>query len=77
MIDEPNKSAIGLLTDALAHVSSLVRSEVDLAVAEKSSSVAQTSHFAIVANAMRAWLASLPVLESSACAAFLAFILLN
>ena len=31
---EPNKSAGGLLSDALTHVSALVRSEVDLARAE-------------------------------------------
>lgn len=34
MTTEPNKSASGLLSDALTHVSSLVRSEVDLARAE-------------------------------------------
>lgn len=34
MNTDPNKSAAGLLTDALTHVSSLVRSEVDLARAE-------------------------------------------
>lgn len=34
MSTDPNKSAGGLLTDALTHVSSLVRSEVDLARAE-------------------------------------------
>ena len=36
MNTEPNKSAGGLLSDALGHVSSLVRSEVDLARAEVS-----------------------------------------
>lgn len=45
MRNEPNKSAGGLLSDALTHVSALVRSEVDLARAEvnenlKSASVA-------------------------------------
>lgn len=34
MSTEPNKSAGGLLSDALTHVSALVRSEVDLARAE-------------------------------------------
>lgn len=34
MSNEPNKSAGSLLNDALTHVSSLVRSEVDLARAE-------------------------------------------
>lgn len=34
MSTDPNKSASGLLSDALAHVGSLVRSEVDLARAE-------------------------------------------
>ncbi len=34
MSTEPNKSTGGLLSDALTHVSSLVRSEVDLARAE-------------------------------------------
>lgn len=34
MSTEPNKSASGLLSDALTHVSALVRSEVDLARAE-------------------------------------------
>ncbi len=34
MTPEPNKSASGLLSDALGHVSSLVRSEFDLARAE-------------------------------------------
>lgn len=34
MSTDPNKSAGGLLTDALTHVSSLVRSEVDLARSE-------------------------------------------
>ena len=34
MIDDRNKSAGGLLGDAMGHVSSLVRSEVDLARAE-------------------------------------------
>jgi len=34
MSTEPNKSTGGLLNDALTHVSSLVRSEVDLARAE-------------------------------------------
>ncbi|MBV7411088.1 phage holin family protein [Maritimibacter sp. DP1N21-5] len=34
MTNDPNKSAGSLLSDALAHVSSLVRSEVDLARAE-------------------------------------------
>ena len=34
MTTESNKSASGLLSDALTHVSSLVRSEVDLARAE-------------------------------------------
>lgn len=34
MSSDPNRSAGGLLTDALSHVSALVRSEVDLARAE-------------------------------------------
>ena len=34
MNTEPNKSAGGLLSDALSHISSLVRNEVDLARAE-------------------------------------------
>lgn len=34
MTDDPNKSAGSLLGDALGHISSLVRSEVDLARAE-------------------------------------------
>ncbi len=34
MTSDPNKSTGGLLSDALTHVSSLVRSEVDLARAE-------------------------------------------
>ncbi len=34
MTNDPNKSAVGLLGDALSHVSALVRKEVDLARAE-------------------------------------------
>ena len=54
MITEPNKSAGGLLSDALTHVSSLVRSEVDLARAEMTESIssAGTAIISIAAGAI-------------------------
>ena len=54
MITDPNKSAGGLLSDALTHVSSLVRSEVDLARAEMSESIssAGTAIISIAAGAI-------------------------
>ena len=54
MITDPNKSTGGLLSDALAHVSSLVRSEVDLARAEMGESIsnAGTAIISIVAGAI-------------------------
>lgn len=39
--------------------------------------VAQDNHYTAVANALRAIAGSLPMLESSACAAFLVFLLLK
>lgn len=70
MSAEPQKSASGLLTDALAHVSSLVRKEVDLARAEINENVSKagTAIGLIVAGAIVA-LVTLNVLTAALVAA--------
>ncbi len=53
MSTDPNKFARGLLTDALSHVSSLVRSEVDLAWSEINENLKSAGVvFAIIAFVM-------------------------
>lgn len=71
MTTDPNKSTGGLLSDALTHVSSLVRSEVDLARAEvnenlKSAGVA----LGMIAGAVVVALTALNVLSAALVAAF-------
>jgi hypothetical protein len=70
MSTEPNKSAGSLLTDALTHVSSLVRSEVDLARSEvnenlKSAGVA----IGVIIGAVVVALTALNVLSAALVAA--------
>ncbi len=70
MTTDPNKSTGGLLSDALTHVSSLVRNEVDLARAEvnenlKSAGVA----IGMIAGAIVVALTALNVLSAALVAA--------
>ncbi|MBB5721591.1 putative membrane protein YkvI [Loktanella ponticola] len=70
MTTAPNKSTGGLLSDALAHVSSLVRSEVDLARAEVNENL-KTAGMAIgfIVGALVVALTALNVLSAALVAA--------
>ena len=70
MNTEPNKSAGGLLSDALGHVSSLVRSEVDLARAEVSENLNKAGvAIGMIVGAVVVALTALNVLSAALVAA--------
>lgn len=70
MITDPKKSAGGLLGDALAHVSSLVRGEVDLARAEMSENINSAgTAIGIIAGGAIVALTALNILSASLIAA--------
>ena len=70
MSTEPNKSASGLLNDALSHVSSLVRNEVDLARAEINENVNNAgAAIGLIIGALVVALTALNVLSAALVAA--------
>lgn len=70
MSNDPNKSAGGLLGDALGHVSSLVRSEVDLARAEVNDNLKGAGvAIGVIAGAVVVALTALNVLSAALVAA--------
>lgn len=70
MSTDPNKSAGGLLSDALTHVSSLVRSEVDLARAEVNENVQSAgAAIGLILGAVVVALTALNVLTAALVAA--------
>ena len=70
MSTEPNKPASGLLNDALSHVSSLVRNEVDLARAEINENVNNAgAAIGLIIGALVVALTALNVLSAALVAA--------
>lgn len=70
MSDDPNKTTRGLLGDALGHVSSLVRSEVDLARAEVDKNLKEAGiAIGVIAGAVVVALTALNVLSAALVAA--------
>lgn len=73
MTTEPNKSTGGLLSDALGHVSSLVRKEVDLARAEINDNLHSAgAAIGLIAGALVAALVALNVMAGAIVTALVA-----